>query len=245
MTVHLLSPIIMVRFPTQTQRILAAILADYASPDGSGIYPAIDTLGDLVGADRRTIQRTMRLFEEIGLITLTKQGGQNGKGANEWKMNAELVDDLKWKRVFIEGDSTELRLVDNPEARGGAHAAPGRSPVPEGAVPVSQGGGAHAAQTVKEPSIEPNARARASNGSHAAPAVEKPVPSLPVTKKDGQWSAWLAYLREKGLDGIERAALRDGEILVSSRWPKPGVEIHTKPIAEPASNANRIIGEGK
>lgn len=62
---------------TPAQLLVAMILADYASDDGSGIYPKLETVARRSGKAKRTVRRIVRELEATGLVVLVKAERQH------------------------------------------------------------------------------------------------------------------------------------------------------------------------
>lgn len=101
-----------VQFPTVAQKIVAVKLADLASDNGKGIWPSMDFLVFQSNMNRRSVQRVMRQFEEVGLI-MRKAGEAGGRGGsnNWWDMDVEMLDKLASRKCHLIGDSQTLELV--------------------------------------------------------------------------------------------------------------------------------------
>jgi hypothetical protein len=75
--------------PNETaMRLLAFLLNTYANADGTGIYPGKKALAHVTGLSRRSIQRCMQRYAELGLYVRVGDVPTSGRGnAQEWRCN--------------------------------------------------------------------------------------------------------------------------------------------------------------
>lgn len=59
----------------KTEKLVLLALADHADHYGNGARPGVELLAWKVGADRRTIQRTLRSLETLRLVEVVHSGG--------------------------------------------------------------------------------------------------------------------------------------------------------------------------
>ena len=157
MAVELTTKIWKIKFPTMSQKFIAMCMADAASSNGFGIWPAINTIAADAQCDRRTVQRVARLFEDIGLIELAKDGG--GTTTNFWNMDVELLEKLYSRKCHLIGDSTTLEVVSGEPVDMCGQGGGVTPPLPDGGAAsdasggglTPRGGRSDAAQTVNEP----------------------------------------------------------------------------------------------
>ena len=50
---------------SSSERLLALVLASFASPDGTSIYPSIDTLAKMTGLSRSTVRRLIAEWSRV------------------------------------------------------------------------------------------------------------------------------------------------------------------------------------
>jgi DNA-binding transcriptional ArsR family regulator len=69
------------RLGTQTRKLILMKLVDCCRDDGSKIFPAVASIALAAECSERTVQRTLREFEGIGLLERVREGGRHGPGA--------------------------------------------------------------------------------------------------------------------------------------------------------------------
>lgn len=78
MSVDVMSAVWKARGLSHTEKLVLLRMADFASDDGTNIYPALDRLAGDTGCSRRTVQSTLRALEALGLITIHYKAGPHG-----------------------------------------------------------------------------------------------------------------------------------------------------------------------
>jgi DNA-binding transcriptional ArsR family regulator len=83
---------------SSTEKAVLVALADFANPDGEGIYPGIERIQRMTSLSRRSVQRSIRALEERGFVRATgrRQSGtieyeMPGVGASEWRVGGATV----------------------------------------------------------------------------------------------------------------------------------------------------------
>jgi hypothetical protein len=233
-----------IKFPTLSQKVTLLKLADHATDEGEGVFPANDSLAYQLGSEKRSVQRWIKSLEQAELIMLVHRGGNGPGDTNRWQINVDNVIALALREKSLEGQNGELRLVDKKDdnlppsifARVTRAAIRVQSTTHKGDTDVTR--------TTNNHQLEPSgACARGSQDPPAALARAKP--RLRISKNDAQWSRWMEHLHQKGDAELLDTVVLAGEVEASSRWPGPDVEIFTK-VSKPQTNlTNRIIGEGK
>jgi len=64
-------------------------LASFANPDGTSIFMGSRKIAEVTGYDRNTVKAALRLWLEIGILVLVKQGRQGSGHANEYRIALE------------------------------------------------------------------------------------------------------------------------------------------------------------
>lgn len=118
MSIRLMTIVWDIAFPTQSQKLIALKLADYASDTGESVFPANESLARQAGCDERTVQRTIKAFRACGLLNLIREGGKGPKDTNEWALNVWLLSLLSKGDVKVVGGSQNVEIegldtVDN------------------------------------------------------------------------------------------------------------------------------------
>jgi hypothetical protein len=245
MSIHLMSLVWKVKFPSQTQKLLLMRLADFAHEDGSDIYPAIDTVAGDIGASRRQTQYAIKSLESCALIDRDGKGSRN---TNKWKINTDLLVSLALKEFKLVGVHDSLKAVENE----GAIIAPRdllRVQSAAGRVQsATQKGAMGSTQTLSNHQLEPlSASASARDGSRTAHAVdEKPLTMFELTPQDVTWKTWISLMEAKGRTDLADEALEAGKIQVRTKWPDSEKGLQGLITDKPKKSANytdRMLGE--
>lgn len=99
------------RFPfSGNDKLLALVLANYAHPDGTHIFPGVQRLAKNCCTSERTIIRILAKFEKIGWLIKVTQGNVGRGIANEYIINpAWIAGEFELKK----GDNlTPFSIVD-------------------------------------------------------------------------------------------------------------------------------------
>lgn len=118
-------------------KLVAACLADYASPDGADVRPGNERLVNVTELGERTVRRALDKLREVGLVERVLEGSKQGRRglADEYRLT--IPDDLAGRVEMLDPDE---RPVDNPRSPATVTAVPVPDPVdnPRTAVPVAQ-----------------------------------------------------------------------------------------------------------
>jgi hypothetical protein len=225
MSVELTSLAWRVKFPSPTQKLVLLRLADFASDNGFGVFPSIARLADEVGASERQIQYALRALEGCELISRT-DASKSTKKTNEWTIDVELLIKLALRELVLHGKHDTLVLVEN---KGAIFAPHEHLRVQSATIRVqsaTEKGAMGCTQTKEnQNNNQIRADARASDEARASPAQwSSAIPSFPITPRDPQWSAWLQRMDMANRSDLVDAAISSEEILVSSKWPKEGLQ---------------------
>jgi hypothetical protein len=109
-----------------TATLVAAILADYASPDGRHVRPGNDRLAAETELSDKSIRRAMDKLRDIGLIERVFAGSRMGRRALADEYRLTIPDDLAARVELLEPDTLQTSPVsvtgdpagdpvDNPE----------------------------------------------------------------------------------------------------------------------------------
>jgi hypothetical protein len=85
-------------------------LVDAAEDDGTHIYPAVATIAAAAQAHERTVQRTLRLFQKIGLLDLVRVSSGRPGDTTQYALNlAKLrhIKDVGWVKATAGTDQGE------------------------------------------------------------------------------------------------------------------------------------------
>lgn len=77
MSVRVMAQVFSAKLPPKLKLVMLC-MADYASDDGSSIFPKVETLAQRVGVSERTVQRALKeLRGEYGLLTVVRRATPN------------------------------------------------------------------------------------------------------------------------------------------------------------------------
>lgn len=93
---------------TPAKKLILWALADRANDDGSGAWPAVESMATWSCSSRRTVQRSLRELEDEGKIV---NEGKGPKGTTNWRVV------VPWY------EADEGRQNDTPTSNGGASSA--------------------------------------------------------------------------------------------------------------------------
>ncbi len=223
-----------IAFPTQSQKLIALKLADYASDSGCSVYPSNESLAKRSGCDERTVQRTLKAFRNCGVISLVRQGGTGPRATNEWLLNVEVIAQLASGQMVLSGSAQDLEIndyepIENKDDSMGDSVSPATllrvTSDPLRVTPVSSKGDSIVSPDSSRTTIlEPSTRAHAREGSQFGFGSEgkKNQASFTITPRDGScWNEWLAFCSSKGRGDIAYDARQRGAIRTTSRYPTP------------------------
>lgn len=91
-------------------KLVAAVLADYASPDGTRIHPGTDRLTRVTELSDRSVRTALAKLREAGLVERLVEGSKNGRRglADEYRLT--IPDDLVERVQMLDPDE---KPVDN------------------------------------------------------------------------------------------------------------------------------------
>jgi len=87
-------------------KFVATVYADHAWEDGTHAYPAVDTVAGITGLSSRTVQRYLRVLEEIGMLRIM---GKGPRGTNRYDFTLQNNKDGSVGLVLVGGDSLSPR----------------------------------------------------------------------------------------------------------------------------------------
>lgn len=76
---------------TCIRKLVLLKLIDACEDDGSRIFPAIATVARAAQCSPRQVQREIRAFLEIGLLTLVREGGKGRRSTNEYALDLDVL----------------------------------------------------------------------------------------------------------------------------------------------------------
>jgi len=83
-------------------KFVATVYADHAWEDGTHAYPAVDTVAGITGLSSRTVQRYLRVLEEIGMLRIM---GKGPRGTNRYDFTLQNNKDGSVGLVLVGGDT--------------------------------------------------------------------------------------------------------------------------------------------
>ena len=248
MSIHLMSLVWEIPFPTPTQKLTLLKLADHATDEGASIFPANETLAYQVGCDPRTIQRSIKALEQAEILKLLRRGGTGPKDTNQWQINVDIIAQLAIRDLVLVAENGCLQAVEN---KGDSLPPSNLARVTKTILrvtPVSSKGDTGVTQTFTNHQLEsPSASADARDSSRTAHAVEeKPLTMFELTPKDVTWKTWLSLMEAKGRTDLSDAAVEAGKIQVRTKWPDSEKGLQGLIADKPKKTANytdRMLGE--
>lgn len=93
-------------------KFIATVYADHAWEDGSHAYPAVDTVAGITGLSTRTVQRYLRVLEEMGMLL---PNGKGPRGTNRYDFPLQSNEDGS-VRLAIRGGDTVTPSAEEPKA---------------------------------------------------------------------------------------------------------------------------------
>ena len=97
-----------------TTKCIALLMASYANPDGTSIYPGVALLAVQSGYSYRTVQRELARLRAIGLVENMPRTGVRRSWSTPYRLI--LAADLL-EKVDVPSPATEKAVVDNLAAR--------------------------------------------------------------------------------------------------------------------------------
>lgn len=252
MSIKLMSLVWDIEFPTQSQKMIALKMADYASDMGESIFPAVNTIAKHASCDERTVQRVLKAFRDCGLALLIKEGGKGGHGSkttNRWALNVDALKALADGEWSLYGTATELAIDKREDgARGdilsesGGDTTPPQTPV--GVTPVSSRGDILSSRgdtTPPNPSLSvtsglPLVRASAPATQGAARSAQEGEEPRILLRGDDTWQLWLNWLRDQHQERAAAAFEAEGAMVVYAKRPAPCSKL---PVLAPIEGSDR------
>lgn len=175
------APIPTDRKDASTLAITLLALANHAGPDGRDAFPSVDRMMRYTRLSRRTVQRSLRSLEELGLI---RGGNSRVRDANIPEANSRpQVYNLVLSAKLSTG-SDEERQDDAPLTSRERHrSAWGRQQQPTGVSPRRPNRPSTIQETVPRRAHPMGARRCRPSGGTATPA--------PVSRSAPAWSGWM------------------------------------------------------
>lgn len=248
MSIRLMTLMWDVRFPTQSQLLVALKIADYANDQGGSIFPSRNRLADLTQTSESTVKNVLRAFRSVGLLHVTKEGGHGPKSTTHYEVNLRLLGALSsgacafmgtadelvihWIEKGSEFDPLEGSTVDPIEAvRGQSNQLRGQPGAAKGSIALTP---IHQTNHQIDSS---GAGARASDASASrAPREVLPAAIVQIKRGDPSWTNWLDAVDVEVAERMEQAGAFDA----SSRWPKGKSD---RVVIAGNNFTNRMLGE--
>ncbi|HIC80868.1 MAG TPA: helix-turn-helix domain-containing protein, partial [Kiloniellaceae bacterium] len=129
-------------FKTATQKAVMQELAHTGEEDGSEMRAGVTTIADVCQVDRRTVQRTLRELEKLGLITMIREAVHEKQLPRLYHINVHVLE--TWPLTEAAKRARERIAYRAEQARKAAKKGrdPGGTmpPPPGGATPPPPGG---------------------------------------------------------------------------------------------------------
>ena len=91
MNVYIMGMVWNIKNLTSSEKLVLLAYADHASHDGTGIWPAVDTVSRKTSLSRRTVQRVTHDLEGKGYLV---NDGNHDSGTNMWSIPADMGGDM-------------------------------------------------------------------------------------------------------------------------------------------------------
>ena len=165
-------------FPTITQKFLMVRLAGLANEDGSGLWPAVDTLAFQMQQTSRSVRYNLTGFRKCGLINVKHEGGNGPGDTTQYELNVDLMIEIALGHFHLAGTKDELELVEISEGKRGNSVPPSAFRRLNQTLLRLNGGSSKGGTGVQpripeKPIIEKRAGARASNSPRTAPDAQE------------------------------------------------------------------------
>lgn len=112
MSVALMSLVWEIRWPTQSQLLIALKLADHANDEGANVYPSKSRIAEQAQCSESTVKNALRAFRDCGILRVTKKGG-NGPGSTTiYEINVDLLKRLAAAKAVLKGTADSIEIPD-------------------------------------------------------------------------------------------------------------------------------------
>lgn len=254
MSVKLMGLVWSVTFPTQSQKLIALKIADHSNDEGGNIWPSKSRIAREVGCSQTTVQLTLKVFRDVGLLHVIEEGGRGPRSTTKYALNTELLSFLANTEGVLSGTADQLTVKHGEMAKGSESDGVGfrwdRTEPDKGSESDEKGVGiTDPKPSLKNHHLEPPLRAGAREGENFDLGSEgvKPSPSLPVftiQPADTSWGAWIEHFRKTGRDEFAVDATEKRRICASSRWPQENtVVFEPKPRKALSKTSKRMTGD--
>lgn len=224
MSLALMTLVWRTEFPTQSQKLIALKLADHSNDEGGNIWPSKARVSREAGCSETTVQLTLRVFRECGILSVIAEGGKGPGNTTKYRINVPMLEALSRKEAKIVGNADDLTVIQADPQKGsesdGIEIPWDLASRDKGSDDTEKGVGV----TDPKPSLknhkEPSTR-EDSKSDLKSEVQSRALPSHTITANDPQWEHWIVHLRKLGRDDLALRATAAGAITtVGSRWPK-------------------------
>ncbi len=82
-------------------KLFLIYIAKFADPDGTKIFPSVDTMSQEAGISDRAVQNNLRRLEDAGFIKVINQRRAESRGTREYAINVEaILERINPRRMF-------------------------------------------------------------------------------------------------------------------------------------------------
>lgn len=121
----------------KSAKLVALMIATYANPDGTHVFPGIARLAVQCELDYRTVRRALALLRDQGLVEVSQRGARRSGKSDEYRLI--LAEDLL-ERCDVPTPAAETLAVERLRQRSTGQERPAKpSPVTGHPRPVNQG----------------------------------------------------------------------------------------------------------
>ncbi|QPC87403.1 hypothetical protein GA830_12120 [Mesorhizobium sp. NBSH29] len=144
---------------TCIRKLVLLKLIDACEDDGSRIFPAIATVAKAAQCSDRQVQRELKAFLSIGLLSLVRAGGQGRRSTNEYALDLDVLSAISKAGWDAYAESSEHNNTD--EFKGDTQSplngdAKGDRTGPDRVTPETAKGDNGSPPTPTDPSLDPS-----------------------------------------------------------------------------------------
>lgn len=122
--------------PTHVAKLILLKLVDEARDDGGRCFPSVQRIADAAQCSRRHVQRLLRKFERVGLVSVEAEGGAGRGDTTEYRLNVALLErigEIGWATAIgpASDDAEESPKETDTDAGATGEKSDAMSPLPE------------------------------------------------------------------------------------------------------------------
>ncbi len=219
---------------TCVRKLVLLKLIDACEDDGSRIFPAMATVARAAQCSTRQVQREIRAFLDIGLLSLVREGGKGRRSTNEYQLDLDVLHAIGregWD-AYVAAQTGEGAASKGDTVSPLADAAKGDTGDGDRVTPETPKGDTRSRTTPPDSSLDPSRERGARESEREDGQSEELEPSDTPGRADfekrvmrfctgkgflaGQWPNW--DTSSPGWIGRQFAALTPAERVEAERW---------------------------